>query len=1059
MEKKQSSSNRNDRKKTLTFSIIAIVVLFVVIIGATYAAFQYTKNGERENEITTGSVTFVYNETGNGVSITNAFPKSDAEGKLIKDTGDDGIANGYFDFNVTSTMGGDMTIPYYVYAVDITGEVEHKLASKYVKLYLSDQEDQPIEGYEGEVPTFASLDPIKANDSNGEEVQGKKLYYGYVNGSEVKKFRLRMWLSDRYPGTDVAETFKLRVDVNTDAEAVEKDTTPPTCVIESAEPQKVNKDGDLTVKIKCTDDSKSVTSRLNDENLKVLVGGEEASPTKKEIQKATPVEGGIEQVVVLSGFSKAGDVSFNIEKGAFDDEYGNQSEAIESLSTGASINKWLTAKFHKGTGVSEIGAEQLTCDIVDDSNSCQIELPTITAEQEGYTGYWSTDQESGTDKQTPGTSVTITKDEDYYSFVTSKIEVNYEIVGGVSAIGEASNKASCEIKPGEKSCKITLPTITKEEGYTGAFWGESREARNEKEGKNPGEQVDVSENGKTFYAIGYKTINVTYTQVGGIQTEGLDTAGSCTFYGEEKNCSVTLPTLTPTAGYTGAFWGESNSATSGKEGGTSSGELTEDKEYFAIGYKEVTATFTPTTGVASVGEAENGGKCTFYGANTSCEVTLPTITGNKGYDQTYWGALESTEYAQRIQTEKVTLTDDTTYYAFAKDIVKPVCSQTSVKPTETATPDEDITIEIECTDNSGTISKDMTKDSLVVKVGGEAASPTTKTLANPTAIENGKKYTFTLKGFTTGGVLTLTLSADAVADASNNGNIATSLSPSITIASPGQQGLPFNDSSASYTNDTKHDMFEFSQPDGSTAYRYIGDDPYNYVKMNDDNSVWRIIGVFKDPDSTGSKTQQRIKLIKDQSVGTIAWDSSNSNNWSRPATLQTDLNSGSTYSSLSATLKGKIEKMRWYLGGFDYSSPYSTERFFTQERGSKGGSSGSAPTTWDGYVGLMYPSDYGFTYSKGISNCYTDLVSNSSSGCNSTNAAKGWIRKGHESEYQWTLTPYSSNTGSVDRVWSVGIVNYNGVTDTFGVRPVVYLKSGTSFSGGSGTSSSPYILK
>ncbi len=1087
MERNQGSSNRDGRKRALAFSILAIVVLFVVILGATYAAFQYTKKGEKENEITTGYVTFVYNETGNGVSITNAFPKSDSEGKLIKESGDDGVANGYFDFNVTSTMGGNMTIPYYVYAVDITGDVEHKLASKYVKLYLSDQEDQPIEGYEGEVPTFASLDPIKANDSNGEEVQGKKLYYGYVNGEEVKKFRLRMWLSNRYPGTEVAETFKLRVDVNTDAEAVEKDTTPPTCVIKSSEPQKVNKDGDLTVTIKCTDDSKNVTSRLSDKNLKVLVGGEEVNPTKKQIQKATPVDGGIEQVVVLSGFDKAGDVAFNIEKGVFDDEYGNQSEALESLSTGSSVNKWLTAKFHKGEGVSEIGEEQLTCDLVDDSSSCQIELPTITTEQEGYSGYWSTDQESGTDKNMPGSSVTITKDEDYYSFVTSKIEVNYEIVGGVSSIGEASNKASCEIKLGEKSCKITLPTITKADGYTGAFWSESRDAKNEKEGKNPGEQVDVSENGKTFYAIGYKTVNVTYTQVGGIQTEGLDTAGSCTFYGEEKNCTVTLPTLTPSIGYTGAFWGENQSATSGKNGGTLSDELTGDKEYFAIGYKEVTATFTPTSGVASVGEAENGGKCTFYGAALSCDVTLPTITGNKGYDQTYWGALESTEYAQRIQTDKVTLTDNTTYYAFAKDIKPPVCELDSTVPTKGSEVELDGTVKIivNCTDNSGSLANDLTKDNVEVTFNAVKGTATT-TVDSGTVITDGKKYTITLTNFSAPGALATTIKAGALKDASNNQMTALPITPGITIKSGITSPTDFEKenkaSGSTYTQGNADSHKMFSNLGGGS--RYIGDDPYNYVKIDGESSLWRIIGVFNDPVASGESSGKKIKLIRDESIGNYSWDNTTgtsygSNNWNT-ATLQKILNSGAYWNKqngtcstgtslgatkacnfsstgLSSTLKGMIAKMKWYTGGYDWSN-YSTETAYTQERGSKPAGASGSTTTWDGYVGLMYLSDYGYTYAKGVSNCYTDFANNSSSACNSANAAKGWIRKDHTSEYQWMLTPHSGSTNSVSLVWSNGYVNNDLAYVEYGVRPVIYLKSSIGITDGHGTSSDPYTI-
>ena len=72
-----------------------------------------------------------------------------------------------------------------------------------------------------------------------------------------------------------------------------------------------------------------------------------------------------------------------------------------------------------------------------------------------------------------------------------------------------------------------------------------------------------------------------------------------------------------------------------------------------------------------------------------------------------------------------------------------------------------------------------------------------------------------------------------------------------------------------------------------TEYRYRGASPKNYVTFN--NEVWRILGVFPTDDGTG-KIENRIKIIKDQSIGNKKWDTGNSNNWARPATLNTELN-------------------------------------------------------------------------------------------------------------------------------------------------------------------------
>ena len=54
-----------------------------------------------------------------------------------------------------------------------------------------------------------------------------------------------------------------------------------------------------------------------------------------------------------------------------------------------------------------------------------------------------------------------------------------------------------------------------------------------------------------------------------------------------------------------------------------------------------------------------------------------------------------------------------------------------------------------------------------------------------------------------------------------------------------------------------------------TEYRYRGASPKNYVTFN--NEVWRILGVFPTDDGTG-KIENRIKIIKDQSIGNKYWD-------------------------------------------------------------------------------------------------------------------------------------------------------------------------------------------
>ena len=73
---------KENKKRNLGI-VLGLIILLVMVIGVTYAAFQYTKSGTKENELTTGTVSFKYNETSNGVTLNNAYPMSDVDDALV----------------------------------------------------------------------------------------------------------------------------------------------------------------------------------------------------------------------------------------------------------------------------------------------------------------------------------------------------------------------------------------------------------------------------------------------------------------------------------------------------------------------------------------------------------------------------------------------------------------------------------------------------------------------------------------------------------------------------------------------------------------------------------------------------------------------------------------------------------------------------------------------------------------------------------------------------------------------------------------------------------------
>ena len=245
-------------------------------------------------------------------------------------------------------------------------------------------------------------------------------------------------------------------------------------------------------------------------------------------------------------------------------------------------------------------------------------------------------------------------------------------------------------------------------------------------------------------------------------------------------------------------------------------------------------------------------------------------------------------------------------------------------------------------------------------------------------------------------------------------------------------------------------------PDGNV--RYMGADPNNYVSFN--NELWRIIGVFDVASTDGGPTEKRLKIIRNESLGDMAWDSANTNNWTT-ASLQTYLN-GEYYNDLPLKTKSLIDDTYWNLGGtasFTSASNGLASHFYGYERGTTVYS--GRPTYWVGKIGLMYPSDYGYATSGGTTtnraSCLAKELFRWSSSSYSDCKNNDYLY--NSSLYQWTLTPRSSHSNHVFVVRTAGGVDFNNASGSnYSASPVLYLKSTVEITGGDGTSGNPYTL-
>lgn len=184
----------NKKSTGLLLSILGVLSLVLITAGVTYAFFSYTKEGVTENTISTGTITFYYDEiegAGNGIKITDALPMSDAEGMAL--AGD----NNVFNFKVTSTVSGNATIPY-----EVTARMKDTstLAQEQVKLYLTATGSETGTNHtvdtDGSVKLYSELTPTTV--SVPADTVEKTIFNGTVPAkttSYAENFVLRMWVN------------------------------------------------------------------------------------------------------------------------------------------------------------------------------------------------------------------------------------------------------------------------------------------------------------------------------------------------------------------------------------------------------------------------------------------------------------------------------------------------------------------------------------------------------------------------------------------------------------------------------------------------------------------------------------------------------------------------------------------------------------------------------------------------------------------------------------------------------------------------------------------------
>ncbi len=282
--------------------------------------------------------------------------------------------------------------------------------------------------------------------------------------------------------------------------------------------------------------------------------------------------------------------------------------------------------------------------------------------------------------------------------------------------------------------------------------------------------------------------------------------------------------------------------------------------------------------------------------------------------------------------------------------------------------------------------------------------------------------------------------------------------------------------------------------------------------------AWRIIGVMNNIEDENGNTGSHLKIVRDDIVGLnnqnlkFSWDSSDSsinkgwgiNEWSQ-ANLMWFLNVSYYYKDdfldacshilskcanccpswesvgLNGEARNMVSKVKWNMGTMPLavgptigtpSQMYKYERSSNTGNGCTGlydtcNDSVNRKKFWTGFVGLMYPSDYGLSTNGSDGSSSRSICLNTGMGnWNSSNYRDGCAKASWLFNYysDWFLTPIAeSQFGSkVTYLDSSGAVYYSHASTTIGIRPVVYLNSSVKIeldsSANYGTKDNPFRL-
>lgn len=322
--------------------------------------------------------------------------------------------------------------------------------------------------------------------------------------------------------------------------------------------------------------------------------------------------------------------------------------------------KTFTAHFIlQNPAAASADTSDVSCTTVPGGSSCAVTLPTLA----GLNGWralgWSTNRNAMTVSGNSFGTYTISGDTTFYAITSKELRATFTIEDA-AAVSKSGGTYACQLYNTASSCQITAPTLTAKAGYTASGWA----TRDGAVVLTSGEKKYISQN-LDFYAVTAKqktTLSATFTVLNSKHVAESSTTLSCE--ATDGSCAVTAPMLTAKAGYAVLGWAEMSGAHSGKYAVGDAITLTSAQTTFYSVTKTavpLAATFTLSDQSAATVGADGVSSCDLYNAETTCYVTLPSLTAKAGWTVSGWQKAGASTLYQG--GEQVGISGNTTFTA------------------------------------------------------------------------------------------------------------------------------------------------------------------------------------------------------------------------------------------------------------------------------------------------------------------------------------------------------------------------------------------------------------